>query len=129
MNAQQAAVRRPPRQKRISTASSRSKRVEPGPYGVSLVAGYQQQIAELEGTITHLRQRAMDLNASISELLDSRADLNDLFHSAPVGYVVHDHAGVISEVNHTARLLLGLAKADPGRISLVQFLPKEQVPL
>jgi PAS domain S-box-containing protein len=96
---------------------------------LSLLAGYQQQIAELEGTVTHLRQRVMDLNASVSELADSRGRLSDLFHNAPVGYVVHEHTGTIHDINRTGRALLGLEKGGAGNISLVQFLPKDQMPL
>lgn len=92
-----------------------------------LLAAYHQQIAESEGTITRLRQRVMELNATVSELIGSRAHLSDLFQNAPVGYVIHDQAGTMTEINRTARGMLGLDRAGP--VSLVQFLKKDQVPL
>src|SRR5512138_1952776 len=82
---------------------------EPDSSELSLLATYQQQIADLEGTVTNLRQRLMDLNASISESIKVQAHLNDLFQNAPVGYIIHDEVGAISGINNTARLMLGLA--------------------
>lgn len=101
---------------------------EPGHPDLSLLSRSQQQIAELEGSVTLLRQRVMDLNASQSELIQARVLLGDLFQNAPVGYVVHDHAGAISEINHTARAMLGL-ELGQGAASIAQFLPTDQVAL
>lgn len=125
LNVRHPVVRRAPLPKPIALKAPGTDRNHSQ---FSLLAGYQQQIAELEGTVTHLLQRVMDLNAAVSESIDARAHLSDLFQNAPVGYVIHDQAGLISGINRTARMMLGF-ETEPRALSLAQIVRRDQFSL
>lgn len=107
-------------------ANAKRRLCEPDLCEHPLLGGYQQQIAELECTVTYLRQRLADLNASVSATVSSHAHLNDLFQNAPVGYVIHDATGIISGINYTARSMLGIRNGT-DEVSFSRFVPKSQV--
>jgi PAS domain S-box-containing protein len=62
---------------------------------------------ELAATEEELRVQNEELAASRAELDRTRARYQDLFESAPDGYVVTDPEGTIQEMNHAAARLLG----------------------
>ncbi|MCE5278516.1 MAG: response regulator [Planctomycetaceae bacterium] len=62
---------------------------------------------ELAAADEEMRVQNEELTASKSELDRTRAKYQDLFESAPDGYVVTDAEGTIQEMNHAAAMLLG----------------------
>ena len=67
---------------------------------------------ELAATEEELRVQNEELNASRSELDRTRARYQDLFETAPDGYLVTDPEGTIQEVNRAAIHLLGRPAAE-----------------
>ena len=65
-----------------------------------------QSLEELQATSEELRARSEELAASRDAIEAQRRRYEDLFESAPDGYVVTDSAGMIQEVNTVAATLL-----------------------
>lgn len=85
-------------------------------------AHYHDRIAQLECSITHLRGEAQEQAAWLARARESHAHFAELFEKAPAGYVVHDAAGVIHQLNRMAASLLGLGPSQETDLSLTQFL-------
>lgn len=97
--------------------------------GSDLLGAYQSQICELEGTITHLRERLGIAGAKVEELRESCSYFLELFEQNPAGHVVHSAAGVIFDYNNAAAVLLGLPFRTSSGASLVQYVAKRDVPV
>jgi PAS domain S-box-containing protein len=93
-----------------------------------LLAGYEQQIKELELNLHHTRGLSHRLQEQLAAAAEARAHFLDLYQHGPVPYLVHNQVGFISEANHQALSLLGLR---PGCWlgSLTQFLAKRDFEL
>lgn len=97
-------------------------------WGSGLQATYENQICELEGTITNLRERLRIANAVEGKLRESQFYLQELFEQSPVGHVVHDSTGLILDYNHAAARLLGLPFHPGSSISFIQCVARKDIP-
>ena len=70
-------------------------------FGQPPVEDYNQVIHELRVQQIELELQNEELRSTQSALEESRARYMQLYHHAPVGYVVLDHSGIISEANAT----------------------------
>ena len=91
------------------------------------LAAYQQQICDLEWTVSGLRERLHNLQQALDGVRHSRDYFTELFEHAPLGYVVHDGSGFIQEVNRAAAALLGMNPRLVRGASLGQFVPREEM--
>ncbi|MGH7967174.1 MAG: PAS domain-containing sensor histidine kinase, partial [Limisphaerales bacterium] len=93
----------------------------------SLLEKYQQQICELEATVTRLRGRVHGLSTALVTETQSRTHFQRLFEQAPAAYFVHDRSGGIHQMNRKAARLLGVRQAEST--TLAQFISKEDLVL
>lgn len=96
---------------------------------LELLAAYQQQMSELEWSVSASREKMQALHSKIVGLQESQAHFRDLFERAPIGYLVHDRAGLILEINHSAASLLGLEPGSYHGASFAQFISPPDVRL
>ena len=71
---------------------------------------------------------AADLRAVTEEVLEERRRYQELFDSAPDGYVVTDQAGTIQEANHAMGDLLGVGVGDLAGQRLEAFVVPAEGP-
>ncbi len=88
-----------------------------------VLAAYQRQMCELEWSVSASREKAQELNAKLADVAEARSYFHELFARAPVGYLVHDRGGLISEMNRTAASLLGIKPEYAASLSVTQFVP------
>src|SRR4029450_2850526 len=76
-------------------------------------------LTELSDVLQAPRVSSEELNRQHQELMLAHAEREqerrkylDLFQSAPDGYVVTDHGGIVQEVNETAERLLGVPSRE-----------------
>ena len=81
---------------------------------------------ELAATEEELRVQNEELAASRAELDRTRARYQDLFETAPDGYLVTDPEGTIQEVNQAAAHLLGRPAAELRGNPFSSLLPASQ---
>ncbi len=112
-------ARRPRRKPKVLNAE--------GSQELELLGAYQRQMCELEWSVSASRQKAQKLTAQLLEWQEEQAHFRDHFEYAPLGYLVHDRSGDVSEINRAAASLLGLNQESRSRVSLAQFLIPAEV--
>lgn len=114
----------PGRQRSATSAEATSTRSPTNRSG-GKTAEYLRKIEELEHKVSEWRTRCATLRLEIASAHDTRTHFAELFENAPIGYVVHDRNGFISQMNKAAHGLLSLRPARLGCFS--QFFGREQL--
>jgi len=84
-----------------------------GAFGQPPVEDFNQVIHELRVQQIELELQNEELRSTQGALEESRARYMQLYHHAPVGYVVLDHSGIISEANAT---FAGMVNRDRSQL-------------
>jgi len=83
-------------------------------------------VEELQVSVEELHQQNEELATMQNELEASRRSYQDLFESAPDGYLVTDPAGIIRRANRAAVELLGVSKRVLQDKPLVIYVAQEE---
>lgn len=86
-----------------------------------------QLLFELRQHQTELQQQNEELSLAYHELDVVRARYFDLFNTAPLGYMIVSHNGIILEINQTAATMLNVSKnVIPGNALHKYIAPADQ---
>lgn len=80
---------------------------------------------ELQLYQVELEMQNEELRATQQELQASRDHFHSLFHKAPIGYVVLDHNGMITDANQAMEEMLGQARGELLKRPISQFITSQ----
>ncbi len=89
------------------------------------VESLEEVIHELQVHQVELDMQNESLREAQSLLEKSKAEYEELYESAPIGYYTSDERGAITKINETAARMLGMLKSDISGKSFSVFCDKE----
>lgn len=99
------------------------------PFGQSPTEDFNQVIHELQVHQIELELQNEELRNTQSALEESRARYMQLYHHAPVGYIVLDHSGIITQANSTFAMMVGRDRPQLLGRPFSEFVLSEDRPI
>ncbi len=101
----------------------------PNSFGMLPTDDVKQIIHELQVQQIELELQNEELRGTQSALEESRAQFMQLYHHAPVGYVVLDHSGIVTQVNATFTRMVDCDRSQLLGKPFSEFILNEDRPI
>lgn len=111
----------------IAEANGKERRLNNKELTLASARGYQKRICELELKLSAMRAQSEQMAVALSNVTSERDYFAELFHSAPVGYVVLDATGNVVVGNRQAARMLDLKEGERLNGAFVRFVQRLQM--